>query len=840
MNLSIVTNTFSLLKKRPFLSGGVLFLLLLPVILHFIFWGLVASKAPDYEGTVQHPYLSSEVTVVRDKHGIPHIEAGDAKSAYFVLGYVMAQDRLFQMELQRRIGRGELTELFGEKLLETDKFLKTLLLKKTAEEYANAEKKIHPEAWENLDSFLEGINAFVAEGTYPIEYTILGTTPRPFNRVDAISFLFYMGFSFAEGIKSDSLFSILESQIKDRKVGELFPRYDFEQNATILESQPGFPRLATNSGAKKTPLPETSFKQKAQASLSKPLKDVSGIYELLDVVSNLHLPIEPMEGSNSWLVAPSRSSSGGAVLANDPHIALSNPGTWYEAHIRFPGYENYGYFLAIIPFPLIAHNQDKAWGLTMLEHDDVNLYYETVSGNFVTEKGKQVPIQVYSDPISLKGGGSENFEVKITPHGPIITEHIKGYTGDRPISLYWSHHHLPNPLLDVLFQMGRAKSFQELDSASSLIAAPGLNFSYADAKGNIAYYSVGRFPILKSGNSRKILEGATGENDVVGYLPSSQNPKLINPQNGIIVTANNKVTSRPIPGLGFPEGNWQPADRFQRLVDVLGRQEKWSLEELASLQTDTVASFAPVYLEIALPALEKVKSLPAKRALSILKQWNFEHHPDSQGAVVYDVFFYLTLKNMLIDELGEKNFELYGDFAEFLNAYRAFVQNPDSLFWDDLRTEGKETREDIFVKSLEDTAVYLEQNVSKSPSLWLWKNLYRIKHPHPLGVIPVLGKIFDVGPLPSAGGTEVVNNLKYKLMKEDWTAMAGPSKRRVIDYGRFGDSVTQLPIGNSGNLGSPFYGNMVEDYILGKHRTILYSKESYSQGRFKKEFHPSR
>ncbi|TGN10505.1 penicillin acylase family protein [Leptospira ilyithenensis] len=842
MNFPILDSISKQFKKHPFVYGGVVFILALPVLLHFIFWGLVASKAPEYNGLKKHPFIKTNVTVIRDANGIPHIDAGDSLSAYFALGYTIAQDRLFQMELQRRIGRGDLTELFGDKLLESDKFLKSLLLKKTAEEYANSEKHLYPGAWEELDAFLTGVNAFVEEGNFPIEYTILGTKPRPFNRIDAISFLFYMGFSFAEGIKTDSLYTILESELKDRNVHELFPRYDLEKGATILESQPGSPKLSSNSDSDRTLRNDSTWKARSEYSTNnispQSGTDTIALRRLIDEVSNLILPIEPLEGSNSWLIAPSRSASGGAILANDPHIALSNPGAWYEAHIRFPGYENYGYFLSILPFPLIAHNKDKAWGLTMLEQDDVNLYSEIVSGDKVMEKGKWVPLQTYSDPILVKGKDPIPFEIKISSHGPIITEHIKGYMG-KPVSLYWAHHHLPNPLLDVIYQMGRSTSFRELDSASSLIGAPGLNFSYADSKGNIAYYSVGRFPILKSGNSRKILDGSTGENDVIGYLPSSQNPKIINPKNGIIITANNMVTSQKLPGLGYPEGNWQPRDRFLRLADVLGRQDKWTLEDMASLQTDTVSSFAPRYLEIALPSLEKVKSRSAKQALGILKAWNFEHDLNSQGGAVYDVFFYLALKNIVIDELGEDKFKLYGDFAEYWNAYRGIIQNPDSKFWDDQNTKNTiETREDILIRSLEDTASYLEEHVSRSPSLWRWKNLYKIKHPHPLGVIPLIGKIFDIGPLPGPGGAEVVNNLKYKLMKEDWTATSGPSKRRVIDYGRFDESVTQLPIGNSGNLGSPFYGNLVKDYINGVHRKILFSEKSYSEGKYRLEFKP--
>lgn len=826
------------IKKRPFMSLLILFILSLPVTLHILFWGLVSIKAPKYQGEIRSDKLSSKATVIRDEVGIPHIVGEDAKSAYFALGFTMAQDRIFQMELQRRIGKGELTEIFGEKLIPSDQFLKSLLLKQSAETYANQTKHIYPEAWEQLDWFLEGVNHFLETESLPIEYTILGIKPRPFDRVDAISFLFYMGFSFAEGIKSDSLYTIMESELVGRSASELFPRYDFEQNASILESQPGIKKLAIQDPKKLNQNHTNILDQKIATKNNGKPKEITNLKQLVEFVSSLQIPIEPLEGSNSWLVAPSRSSSGGAVLANDPHIALSNPGAWYEAYIEYPGYENYGYFLSIIPFPLIAHNRDKAWGLTMLEQDDVNLYLETIEAGKYKSGSTWKELTYYKDEIKKKDGTNIPLEVAITGHGPIITEHIKGYKG-RPVSLYWAHHHLENPLLDVLYKMGKSKSFQELDSASSMIGAPGLNFSYADKDGNIAYYAVGRFPILKTGNPRKILEGSTGENDVIGYVPSKNNPKIINPKNGIIVTANNLVTNQSLPGLGKPEGNWQPPDRFQRLVGILETQEKWSLEELAAIQTDSVSSFAPEYLEIVFASVKQPKTLGGKKVLEILKHWNFEHFPESQGAAVYDVFFYITLKELLIDEMGKENFEMYGELAEYWNAYRRFIRNPNSNYWDDLRTSGVvETREDILNRSIEETAKYLEKNVSASPSLWKWKHLYKIKHPHPLGVLPLIGGIFDIGPLPSSGGAEVVNNLKYKLMKEDWIATSGPSKRRVIDYGRFEESLTQLPIGNSGNLGSPFYGNLVEDYTNGVHRKILYSKNQVGEGKYRLEFLP--
>ncbi len=799
--------------RVPILFLG--FLLFLALLGHFWFWGNVYLSRPIYSGEVKIQNFPGSAKVFRDQNGVPHIEADSSKAAYTALGYTMASDRLFQMELQRRVGQGQLSEIFGSALLESDLFLRTLLLRKSAEDYLKSNSKLAPEAWIELDAFLDGINAFIAEDRLPIEFKILGFKPRKFERIDSIAFLYYMGFSFAEGIKSDSLFSILESQLTGRLVRELFPRYDFEPNASILESQPG---------------------AKLTAKLEpKGLNLNEKVLPFLVAMDDLKIPIPPLLGSNSWVLSGKRTESGGAILANDPHIGLSNPGTWYEAHVKFPGYETYGYFLSILPFPLVGHNREKAWGLTMLEQDDVNLYAESIRGEKVVFKNVEVPLVFQEELIPQKDGSTKSATIRITPHGPVITDFVKGYSG-RPLSLFWVNHQNINPLVEVLFLLGRANSLKEMEDVGGLVIAPGLNISYADKNGNIGYYAIGRFPILK-GNVRKILEGSTGESEVTGYLPFSANPRLINPSNGIIVTANNLVTSKPLPAVGIPEGNWHPPDRFLRIRSLLETKEKWSTEDLSKMQFDTYSSFAPEFLKIVLPILGERSHSGEKAAISLLKEWDFQNDRKSKGALVYQVLFAELHKAIYLDELGEEKYKLYGDFADSWISFRYMMRHPESLFWDDIATVGtKETQANRIELAFQNTVRFLEKEISSSPSLWVWEKLYRIKHPHPLGKIPLLGKIFDLGPFPATGGPEVINNLKYKIVAGDFTATAGPSKRRVIDFGNLNHSKTQTPLGNSGHLGSPFYGNLIEDYNSGKARSILFEANDYQSTEYQMTF----
>ena len=403
-------------------------------------WGLLSSRLPEIDGVIQAP-LKSEVVIRRDRYGVPHIEARTAEDAYFALGFTVAQDRLFQMELQRRLAQGELAEILGPSLVKIDRQFRTFGYKRIAEKQLLSEEKspASQRALALLDAYLAGVNHFIATQKLPVEYTLIGANARPFTRIDVMSMMTYMSFSFAHGHTTDSLFSLLKQKYPDRNLRELFPGYTGERPVTVIENQATY-----NPGSKARPeSPATALTSKLS------IPDSLSLASLLFSEDSLDALIPSFHGSNSWVIAPSRSASGAALLANDPHISLSNPAVWYEAHIKYDGFEIYGYYIPIFPFPLLGHNRERAWGLTMFENDDIDLYRETFHADdpsLVMYRGQYVPVTTINEKIRVKGEADEELSIRITSHGPIISDYLKGYEGP-PLAMWWVIDQQPNPII---------------------------------------------------------------------------------------------------------------------------------------------------------------------------------------------------------------------------------------------------------------------------------------------------------------------------------------------------------------------------------------------------------
>ncbi|PJZ58547.1 penicillin acylase [Leptospira barantonii] len=812
--------------------------LVLIVILKAAFAFLIYSKAPRLSGELKAPGLAKPVSVIRDSYGVPHIQSEDSASAYFALGYVSASDRLFQMEILRRAAKGELSEVLGADLVPTDTFLRQILLKRTAERMLKEASKGNPQILKELDSFLEGINFFLKTESLPIEFTILGYQPKPFDRIDVLSALSLLSFSFAEALRTDSLYTILERRLPNRNVGDVFPRHDTEDPFSIQENQPSFsPKKLAIS--RKNFFPSRDNKENRNGedtnpfSVSKSEKlSTVNLDDFGSVIQKTNRILEELPlflGSNSWVIAPSRSTTGGAILANDPHIGYSNPGTWYEVHLKAGDHETYGYHLPIVPFPLIAHNVKKAWALTMLENDDMDFYEEVLhptKSNLVKEKGNWVPVEVFKESIPVKGEESREITIQVTSHGPIVSKPIPGYNGP-VVSIYWIFHHLSVPILETIYSLGRCSTLQECSAVAADLPAPGLNVSYADAKGNIAWWGVGRFPLRKKKtNTRKILNGATGEDDVIGYLPFAQNPKLINPPEGIILTANH-LPAYDLKGFGKPEGYWQESDRGRRIYELLSQKKNWSVDDVKKVQTDVHSFSARTIVPLISLEIEEDKNWSGvfKEALDIYRKFGGENTLDSSGATIFHTLNQFVMLNLWLDEFGEADLHIFGQSAERWNAYKSILANPKSDFWDDLATPDKrETRKDILIRSFTQTVRYLSKEHGGSPSSWKWGKAHQITFEHPMGQVPLLGSIFNQGPFPVVSGESVINLMNHKEINPKMTPRVGPSKRRIVDLSDPENSWSVLPTGNSGNLGSPFYGDQIRMFLNGEHREIRFSQ----------------
>ncbi|GMV91234.1 MAG: penicillin amidase [Candidatus Hydrogenedentota bacterium] len=784
---------------------------------------LANSRLPELEGTVIHPSLHGEVRVVRDSVGVPHIAAGNEPDAYFALGYCMAQDRLFQMELMRRLARGELAEVAGPPALPIDRAVRAFRLRAKAEAYFADSGAQPPELTALMDAYLAGVNAFIAEGPIPFELIVLGVDVRPFTKVDCLAVAAILPITFADGIRGDPLVTMLKAKHPDLDIDALFPGYTLETPVTIMETlEEAAAYLESHREEDKADEPI-----RYEASLSV-------VNEWLTIFGAISQRFGPAMGSNSWVLAPSRTQSGEAILANDPHIAFSNPSILYEAHLKYGDFENYGFHLPPIPIPLMGHNRQRAWALTMTAQDDTDFYLERFhpdDPDKVMYKGEWVDVETATETIKVRFSDNVECRVRVTPHGPVLNDFLKAYHGydDAPVSLSWIWQHLPYTDITAFYRMGHAQNCENFGEAVSLITSPGMNISFADADGNIAWWATGKIPIRPDGmNSKQILDGASGRDEILGYLPFDQNPHLKNPDCGFIASANNKPTVKPVGAVKDIQGYWQPTDRAGRIEELVSARADWTVEALKVVQFDDTSRAGPEVVTQLVDVVDAQRVLLTpweQDVLDRLKAWDFRHDVDSVGATIYEHLNAAILKRALTDEMGVDLFKVYATLADHWHFYKHFIGDEASPFWDDVTTIEREQRPEIVLAAFKDMTRRLTRHLGGDVSRWTWGRAHTMEFKHPFGYLPVLDRIFNVGPYPASGGAQVLNNMLYDFAQDEFTVIAGPATRRLIDFASPEDAQVILPTGNSGNFMSPHYGDQAERFMNGEYRRALLDAE---------------
>ena len=758
------------------------------------------SLLPQTDGSIDMPGLKSKVTIIRDKWGIPHIEAGNQLDLQRGLGFAMAQDRLFQMDLLRRIGNGQLSEIFGKQMVEFDKLLRTLRLRGAMDDYwKNNRHQIDPEMIALMEAFFEGVHHFIKTQPLPLEFQILGYTPKPFSPAEAMSVAGYLALSFCEGIIADPLYTDLMNQFPKDLVQGIYIRHENDVNNIT-----------------------------AQDSVSFKLDD-KWFNGLLDFHSTFRDIFGLFHGSNSWVLGPNRSKSGFALLANDPHVAFSNPSVWYEAHLKSPDYEIYGHFIPLVPFAGMGHNEERGWAVTMTEIDDFDVYQEKIhpdNPNKVMFKNEWVDMRVYEEVIPVRGGKPVKMKVRVTPHGPIIDDTKYGVKG-KVLSAKWSYYHPENATAMAFFKLSRSRTMQDMYDAVAYGATPGINVSWVDKEGNIAWKVMGKVPLRKDFRGNQILEGWSGKHEYERYFSPEENPGLENPASGVIVTANyHPDYDGPLP----IDGYWQPGERYERIYDLLKEQDKWSLEELKKVQNDQVV-YTQYMVPILLSAIEKGETEQEIKALDKLRRWKGESGIDSIGSSVYHMWTHHLGKVATIDELGEKRFEALNKVADFWNFFKTFIKTPEHPWWDDTATqEVKESREDMIRKSFRIAVKRLEERLGPKVSEWKWGRLHTIEYEHPLGKVKPLNFVFNIGPLPAGGGFFQVDNMSTARYNDGFKVTLGPSTRRLVDFKDPLHSLGILPTGNSGHFNSPHFDDQARMFLRGEYRAQYMIPKEYKNG----------
>ena len=519
-----------------------------------------------------------------------------------------------------------------------------------------------------------------------------------------------------------------------------------------------------------------------------------------------NLPLPTLMGSNSWVIAPSKTKSGKVIFANDAHIGYSQPSVWYEAHIEYPGFSFYGNHLAGIPFGVIGHTRDFAWGMTMFENDDIDFFKEKANpdnANQVWAVDKWEDLQIRDEIIKVKGKNDVKFQIKSSRHGPIINEVVAGTKDEKaPIAMWWAFTQQENKFLQSVYKLQHGNGLEAAREAASMIHAPGLNIMFGDNKGNIAWWASAKLPKYPAHvNTKLILDGTSGKDDMLGYYDFTENPQSENPPTGYVYSANNQPDT--ISGILYP-GYYLPENRAKRIVNLLSQDKKWDLTSTKEMITDVVSSVYPEIVKGILKVIDEgvgAKTENQVKAIGLLEKWQGDHQVKDIAPVIFYKLIGLILKNTFEDELGKEDLEVLLDAQIMKVSYPPLLKNDSSVWWDNIQTKNqKESRKDIFIKSFKETIRQLEKQLGNNVDEWYWEKVHTLEHPHVIGrSSSLMAKIFNVGPFGVYGGSEVINNINFGLSAEGvYKAGSGPSKRIVIDFQDIENAYSILPTGQSG------------------------------------------
>lgn len=751
----------------------------------------IYNKQPVRQGAYTLQNLQKPVTVRYDERGVPHIDADNETDLYRALGYVHAQDRLFQMELARRLAYGEMAEVFGPRMLNSDKLYRTLGLREHANQAVAKMDAASPPAMALL-AYLDGVNQYQASHKAPMEFDLLGIPKRPFTPQDTLAASGSMAFSVASAFKTEPVMTF----IRDKLGPDYLRAFDVEWNPQ------GVMKPATPPSE---PLSTADWRGLNQLALA--------TQEALEAGG-----VALFEGSNALVISGKHTVSGEPILAGDPHLGYAIPAVWYEAHLSAPDFELYGHFQALNPMAMLGHNRKFGWTLTLFQNDDIDLITERGHGynaNQVWYQGQWVDMRSRIETIKVKGEAPITLTLRRSPRGPIVNDAFQESFGDTLVAMWWAFLETDNPLLEAFYALNRASTLDKARSAASMIHAPGLNVVWANAAGDIGWWAAAKVPIRPPGvNPTFMLDPQKGEAEKSGYYNFSFNPQEENPRRGYIVSANQQPVSRsgvPVPGYyNLPE-------RAQRLDQALSDPERqWDSAAVQTLQLDGGSGHGPGILRDLLPVLKVVVTDPnQKYFLEPLEKWDGDYTRDNIGATLFTQLMYELAHAAMADELGENQFKTLLRTRAFDHALPRLVADADSPWWDNVKTKEKETREDIVRIAWDKAYRHLSELYGGSLLEWRWGKAHTLTQTHPLAQSVWSKFLFNIGPFTVPGGRETPNQMSAAWGPAPWAVTFGPSTRRVIDFGDARDAVGGNPAGQSGVWLDRHYADQAERFAKG-------------------------
>ncbi|MEP6527291.1 MAG: penicillin acylase family protein [Nocardioidaceae bacterium] len=802
----------------------------------------VHRSFPQTRGDITVPGLRGDVTVLRDDKGVPQIYADNAEDLFFAQGYVQAQDRFFEMDFRRHVTSGRLSEWFGNDTLETDEFVRTLGWRRVAERELAL---LDPDTRRYLDAFSNGVNAYLANHSgaqLSLEYAVLGldgvdTTPEHWTPADSVSWLKAMAWDLRGNMEDEIDRVMASTSLSLRQVAQLYPPYQYETHQPIVDQgavvDGVYEQDATGNA---TRLPRRAmFPPQVVAELRSLDKVVHDMPPLMGTGDGI--------GSNAWAVSGSRTSTGMPLLANDPHLAPTMPGIWYQMGLHCTTvspacpFDLTGFTFSGVPGVVIGHNDKIAWGFTNLGPDVSDLYLEKVSGHTYLYDGRHLPMKTREETFQVAGHDPVTITVRSTRHGPIISDvsddladvgEQAPVTGHAPhrgsgyaVSLRWTALR-PGKTADAIFELDRARNWNQFHAAAADFAVPAQNLVYADTAGHIGYQAPGRIPIRRTGHGDWPVPGWDPAYDWAGYVPYEALPNVLNPKDGYVVTAN----QAPVDGSKYPYylgDSWDYGYRSQRIIDMINADDDITVDDMATMQLDThnanAATLVPYLLKIDVPTHF------ARQGQRVLTGWDFTQPADSVAAAYFNVVWKNLLALTFHDQMPESVWPDGGD--RWFAVVAGLLKNPESPWWDDVNTDVRETRDDILSEAMVNARDELTMLQAKDPNIWNWGRLHRLElENQSLGTsgIGPIEWLFNRGPYDLAGGTAVVDAIGWDA-SEGYDVNYVPSMRMVVSLANFDDSRWVNLTGASGHAFSSHYSDQTGLWATGQTWPWVFSRD---------------
>jgi penicillin G amidase len=793
-----------------------LFVMLIGLSVIAIYWTFF-KPLPSYNVTHQMDGLQHRVDVHWDPYRIPHIYAQNEDDLYFTIGYIHAQERLWQMTLSQIAAEGRFAEFLGEELVPFDIYQRTIGIWHTAGEI---EKESEPHLIHLLQKYADGINHYVNKhrNYLPIEFSLLGVQPIVWTPRHSIAVSRLMAWDQNMHWWSEITYAYLEEKLEPLQLQQLIPVYSDE-----------FPTTITHTRANRAVETTMAF--------------LDTEINIRSMLSKNGYPF----GSNAWAVNGSKTESGLPILAGDPHMGLSIPGFWYEVYYHTPDHQLAGSTIPGAPFVVLGQNKQMAWSMTNIMADDTDFFIEAVDPSnrqlYVADSlGTTAIHHSFSERreiIKVNGGNDNVLVVRSTRNGPVISDihPSSGLLDDKVVTLRWMGHEISHELW-AIYQMNHAENMEQFQNAVELFHSPGMNFIYADTDDNIAIFTGASLPV-RDFNPLSFRKGWDPLYQWNGTIPFDELPHLVNPESGYVAHANNKMHTDAYPH--YISTFWEPPSRIIRIEQLLESSNSLTVEYMQAMQFDVFSEHARDITELILPILRGDPDPDRFRiALAYLENWDHQYFPTSTAASIFDLFFMKFAETVLKDDLGEEAYHTLVRLEHLAVMILTRMLEQDSSFFNITATPELETRAQIVRESMALALKELTDRFGAEPSEWRWENLHTLTLKPPLlgeaSEAPdapvffriIVNNLFSKGPYSARGHGMSINKGQYSWHRP-FEMDLGASIRRIIDFSSPERTLSVLPTGQSGNPFSASYGDQTNLWLEGRYRFIYQDSTFFQQ-----------